>query len=98
MMTSHHATSSPGEPPKTTESQGMLFDRTASDKNAWLLKGSLPFNGGGRDRHKEVREVSVAKELEQKLKSYQKQGVEFIWSNCFSDCNYYVNGDQSVVG
>jgi hypothetical protein len=84
--------------------QGMLSSHdgkadtgtTASDKNAWLLKGSLP--GGGRNPRKEVRNVSVANELEQSLQRHQKRGVEFVWSNCFSDCNYYDTGDQSVIG
>ena len=69
----------------------------ASISGAWLLKGSLPLPDS-RNLRKEVRLVSVAKTLEQSLKDYQKQGVEFIWRNSFSDCNFYDNGDQSEIG
>lgn len=39
--------------------------------------------------------VSVDKELVSDLKPHQKEGVEFIWKNCFSD---FVGGDESEVG
>lgn len=58
--------------------------------NAWLLTGS--------SKKQEVRRVEVTRELEKCLKLYQREGVEFLWKNSFSDFNHYSNGDQSQVG
>lgn len=45
-----------------------------------------------------VRKVKVDPELGEKLHPYQRDGVEFLWKNCFSDFNYSEKGDQSQIG
>lgn len=62
---------------------------------SWELQGALPSMMGAE---KAVRSVSVDEELAKNLKPHQKEGVEFIWKNCFSDCNFYDNGNPTDIG
>jgi len=55
----------------------------------------LARNAAGRSG--ERRSVIVAKGLVDKMRPHQKEGVEFIWKNCFSDWES-PRGDDSKVG
>lgn len=59
----------------------------------WFLTG--PDN---RNDDIVVRKVKVDSELGKNLKPYQRDGVEFLWRNCFSDFNCHKTGDQSRIG
>ena len=61
------------------------------EENAWFLQDSTRTDTI-------VRRVKMDPELGSKLKPYQRQGVDFLWKNCFSDFNFTKNGDQSQIG
>ena len=64
------------------------------EENVWFLDGPpLPTGVAGS----ESRKVYVDKYFAQNLKPHQKQGVVFIWNNCFSDCNYAHNCDATTI-
>ncbi|CAB9521771.1 Transcriptional regulator ATRX [Seminavis robusta] len=75
-------------------SQGKKVETSVVD-TSWVLKGAFP---SGARTGKTVRKVSVDKDLEMRLKPYQKEGVEFIWRNCFLDSNFCLDGDESLIG
>ena len=66
-----------------------------SPPNLWNLRGKL-IPGFAK-----VRNVVVDEELENTLplmQSHQKEGVEFIYRNCFSDCDYFDEGSEAHIG
>jgi len=63
------------------------------DHDAWLLPGTLSSTAASANGV--VNRVMVAKELNDRAKLHQKEGVEFIWKSCFSDL---VDGDETKVG
>lgn len=59
--------------------------KSANNNVSWsLLEGPAKCD----PNRSQVRPVTVANELFAVVKEHQKEGVEFIWKNCFSDCNY----------
>ena len=54
----------------------------------------------GVSRNGERHSVYVDNDLTNKLKPHQKEGVEFIWKNCFSDWEVHPSGtlDESKIG
>ena len=64
------------------------------DEREWFLEDSF---ANTRDPPL-VRSIEVDHELGSKLKPYQREGVEFLWRNCFSDFNYFEHGDESRIG
>lgn len=59
--------------------------------DSWIL----PDGGGDGTR---IRSVSVDNRLAGKLKSHQKEGVKFIWRNCFLDYAFHAEGSESEIG
>ena len=51
--------------------------------------------GGGSEPQGQVRTVSIARELDKKLKSHQRAGVHFIWKNAFCDFAKSPRGDPT---
>ena len=47
---------------------------------------------------KPIRTVVVDETIAGYLKPHQKEGVEFIWKNAFSDLNYFDEGDSKTIG
>ncbi|CAB9501707.1 ISWI chromatin-remodeling complex ATPase ISW2 [Seminavis robusta] len=64
------------------------------DSNAWLLR----LSSTAHDPASEVRKVCVDNDIGKNLQPHQKEGVDFIWENGFSDCNYFLDGDESQIG
>jgi hypothetical protein len=59
------------------------------------LVGSLPNATGTQPMV--VRLVMVDYKLSQHAKPHQTDGVQFLWRNSFSDCNFFLQGDESSI-
>jgi hypothetical protein len=71
-----------------------VVEPAPADHGGWELKGST----SSGSNQKLVRHVVVDHDLAQHAKPHQKEGVEFLWNNCFSDFNVFLDGDESTVG
>lgn len=88
IMVSHASQSvNPEKSLSASQSRRSPNDRTKPDESLWYLQGSC--NTEKKDSQAPIRKVFVANELAEVVKDHQKEGVEFIWKNCFSDCNSY---------
>lgn len=63
--------------------------------SSWVLQGKLT---APNDNMEPIRIVEVDEEIAKSLKPHQKDAVEFIWRNSFTDYNYFENGNQSIIG
>lgn len=80
-----------------TSSVVPLPSASTSKKNffSWILRGVAP---SPNENIEPIRTVEVDEEIAKSLKPHQKDAVEFIWRNSFTDYNYFENGDQSIIG